>query len=370
MRMKGRQTILGGCCTRCMLYSVHVVLDACCTRCQLRIMAWRDREGWLNFVICDDGRVVDEKERDWGRRWERCGYERIWQIRGATCLIGLRRPHIGVITCRIGIRTCHIWDGKLTHTRNSLSSSFTRWFAPSLSFSSSTLQSPKNTKLSHRSLSLHAMIKSSHQAQHTPSTVHTEYCIHRVLHHPKIDCLPLPASLSALSGPCCTQFFTFPRLRVNQWIESQLLSHLPPDLLPPDRPLQSTPAISIDHSLSVLLQTRSITASKCISEFNLISASKCISKIALSRPPCASLSSTWSRPPSASPNSLYHGLQVHLSDTWSRPPNASPNSLYHGLQVYLWVQLNLGLQMHLQTRSITASKCISELLDLGLQMHL
>jgi hypothetical protein len=27
-------------------------------------MAWRDREGWLNFVFCDDGRVVDEKERD------------------------------------------------------------------------------------------------------------------------------------------------------------------------------------------------------------------------------------------------------------------------------------------------------------------
>jgi len=27
------------------------------------IMALRDREGWLNFVFCDDGRVVDEKER-------------------------------------------------------------------------------------------------------------------------------------------------------------------------------------------------------------------------------------------------------------------------------------------------------------------
>ena len=27
MRMKGRQTIFGGCCTRCMLYSVYVVLD-------------------------------------------------------------------------------------------------------------------------------------------------------------------------------------------------------------------------------------------------------------------------------------------------------------------------------------------------------
>ena len=26
MRMKGRQTILGGCCTRCILYSVYAVL--------------------------------------------------------------------------------------------------------------------------------------------------------------------------------------------------------------------------------------------------------------------------------------------------------------------------------------------------------
>jgi len=27
-------------------------------------MAWRDREGWLNFVFCDDRSVEDEKEGD------------------------------------------------------------------------------------------------------------------------------------------------------------------------------------------------------------------------------------------------------------------------------------------------------------------
>ena len=27
------------------------------------IMAWRDQEGWLKFMFCDDGKVVDEKER-------------------------------------------------------------------------------------------------------------------------------------------------------------------------------------------------------------------------------------------------------------------------------------------------------------------
>jgi len=45
MRMNGRQMILGGSCSRCMLYSVYAVLDACYTRCQLMIMTWRDTEG-------------------------------------------------------------------------------------------------------------------------------------------------------------------------------------------------------------------------------------------------------------------------------------------------------------------------------------
>jgi hypothetical protein len=52
----------------------------------------------------------------------------------------------------------------------------------SLSFLSSILPSPKNTKLSHRTLSLHAMIKNEHRVQHTPSTACTEYSIHRVQH--------------------------------------------------------------------------------------------------------------------------------------------------------------------------------------------
>jgi len=154
---------------------------------------------------------------------------------------------------------------------------------------------------------------------------------------PKIDCLPLQTSLSYLGGPYYTPLSTFPRLRVNQWVESQLPSHLHTDLLlTPARPPPSTPPISIHDGLQGHLQTGSITASKCISEFTL------------------------SGPPSASPNSLDHGLQVHLWVTRSRPPSASPNSLDYGLQVHLWVQLDLGLQVHLHTHLITASKCISE----------
>jgi len=111
---------------------------------------------------------------------------------------------------------------------------------------------------------------------------------------------------------------------------------------------QSRPPNLHDHGLPVHLQTRSITSSKCISEFNLITASKCIPKLARSWPPGASLSYTISaskcisqlarsRPPSAS-----------LTSTRSRPPSASPNSIDRGLQV------------HSPVHTITASKCISK----------
>jgi len=125
------------------------------------------------------------------------------------------------------------------------------------------------------------------------SWLNTEYCIHQVQHHSRIDSLPLPASFSPLGRCCCTQLSTFPLLQVHQWIETQL-----PSRLPSNRPLPSTLPISLDHSLQVHLQTRSITASQCISELK-IKASKGISKIARLQPPGASL------------NSLDHGCQVH-----------------------------------------------------------
>jgi hypothetical protein len=59
--------------------------------------------------------------------------------------------------------------------------------------------------------------------------------------------------------------------------------------LRPNRPPPSTAAITLNHCLPVHLQTRSITASKCSSQF------------------------TRARPPTASPTSLDHGLQVQLS---------------------------------------------------------
>jgi len=156
------------------------------------------------------------------------------------------------------------------------------------------------------------MIKSSHRVQHTLSAAFTEYCIHCVRHHHKMDCLPLPASLSSLARPCCTQFSTLPQLQVNQWIESELPSHLPPKRPPPDWPPPSSPSISLNHGLQVHLQTGSITASMCISKL------------------------AWLRRP---PSSHDYGLQVHpqtSSNTasklaGSRPRNASLSSLDHGV---------------------------------------
>jgi len=37
--------VLGVCCTWCMLYLVYAVKGVCCPSCQLIIMTWRDREG-------------------------------------------------------------------------------------------------------------------------------------------------------------------------------------------------------------------------------------------------------------------------------------------------------------------------------------
>jgi len=90
---------------------------------------------------------------------------------------------------------------------------------------------------------------------------------------------------------------------------------------------------ALSRPLSAYLQTRSITASKCISN----------------------LAQLW--PPSASPNSLNYGLQVR---TIMASKCISPKLLDHGLQA------------HLESCSIMESKCISKLAQIwppGLHVH-
>jgi len=124
--MKGWQTILGVSCTHCILHLAYAALG-------VNSWWWHGEIEWdyLTFCSSNDGRVVDEKERDGGWRWERYGgYEWTWEIRGTTCLIEFRRPRIGVITCRIKTRTCRIRDGILTRTQNSLKSQFLMMISP------------------------------------------------------------------------------------------------------------------------------------------------------------------------------------------------------------------------------------------------
>jgi len=183
MRMKGRQTILGVCCTRCMLHSAYAALV-------VNSWWWHgeiERDD-LTLCACNDGRVVDEKESDGGWRWERYGgYERTWEIRGTTCLIGFRQPRISGITRRFGTRTCCIGDGKLTRTQNPLKSQFLMMISPissDLSLSCAQLYHHLRT----RSQVIHLYLSMPW------SWLNTEYSIHQVQHHPKIDSLPLPAS--------------------------------------------------------------------------------------------------------------------------------------------------------------------------------
>jgi hypothetical protein len=104
-KQSGMDAVCGVCCTQ----SMHV-LSVCFTQCQLIIITWKDTEGWLKCVFCDDGVVVDKKDWDGGWRWERCGeYEHEWEISGRSCLIQLRIPRICHITCRIRLVLAVLW---------------------------------------------------------------------------------------------------------------------------------------------------------------------------------------------------------------------------------------------------------------------
>ena len=285
------------------------------------IMAWRDTEGWLDIVFCNDGRVVDEKQSDVGRRWEWYGgYKWIWEIWSTTSLIGFRRPRIGDILRRIGTQTCRIRDGKLTGERNSRKSQFHMMIAPIPShFSLSCPQLYHHLGTWSEVIPLYLSM--------TWSWVNAEYSVHQLLHLSMIVCLLL-ARFSSRSG--CTQPSTFPQLRIQPIIRD------------------SAPFAPLSWS----------TASKYCSHLD------------------------WSGPPRVSPNALNCGFQVHLwvhlisASKWisiltrSPPPSAYLRSLHFGVPMYL------------QTRSIPAPKCISEftrchsqcsspiMLDDGLQVHL
>jgi len=177
---------------------------------------------------------------------------------------------------------------------------------------------------------------SIHRVQHTPSTAYTEYSIHQVQHtpstaytmysiHPRLF-VSIHSDDYELTPQCS---FSFQHASLHDWLPSV------------SSPCELKGKVTLSHSHicksanwwieSQCLACRPSTASKCSSNFAWSWPPKCISKLA--RLP----------PPSASPNSLDRGLQVYLQTcsitagkfARSWPPSASPNPLGHALGVYL-----------------------------------
>jgi len=194
-----------------MLYSVHAVFGVCFTPCMLYSVypilganSW----SWHGEIQRDDltlyhAMMVElwTREREMGDEdeYDVEDYELIWAIRGTTCLIRLGWPCIGVITGRIGTRTCCIRDGTLSRTRNSLKSQFLTVISPvPFHLFLSCPQFYHHLRIRSYVIPLYlSMPQSRVDTEYSIyRLLHTlEYCMHCVLHHPKIDCLLLPASL-------------------------------------------------------------------------------------------------------------------------------------------------------------------------------
>jgi len=265
-----------------------------------------------------------------------------------------------------------------------------------LSFWCTTLPSSQNTKLSHPSLSLHAMIMSWQQVQHTLSPAYNKYSIHRVDHPPKMVSLRFilmitrwSLNVASASGipPYtidCNQLARYESSQVKspchittvvKWLTDKYSLSTRHTV---HRPPLSTHPISLHPGLQAYRQTGLLMAFKFAwswppSAYLLtcsLTASNCISKLA------------WTLPQSVSPNTTDYGLQVHMvvasqcisklvrlqppsshshrlhvvisKFARSRPPGASPISPDHILLVYLSVQSIVIFRLTLEFFSSTA----------------
>jgi len=268
-----------------------------------------------------------------------------------TLIQGLPNPIRRVVPV---ISHAHLYPQHLSHLH-----------PPSLSFSCTTLSSSQNTKLSHPSLSLHVMIISwhrvqvhtvysihrvqytpskvytecsIHRVQNTPSTVYTEYSVHRVQH------TPCTASMQdCLSSPHSHNYELTSECSFS--LRRASLHNWPPSASSLWQ-LNGTVSLSHSHGCKLTNRWEEPQHPAC----HPLTASQYSSKLAQLRPP----------------SSDNRGLQVHLqsrSITVSKFAQSWPPSAY------------------LQTRSIMTSKCISKLaqswppsvslnsLDYSLQVH-
>jgi len=149
MRMKGRQSIFE-CCTQCMLYSVYAVLGVNLWSCHgeiesddLTLCSAMMVEMWMRKREMGD---EDENDVEDTSGYEESEVQLPWL--GSEHLVSV------LLHARSGLIPAVSWMVNWLVHEILLSPTFSWWFVPS------PLPSPKNTKLSHPSLSLHAMIKS------------------------------------------------------------------------------------------------------------------------------------------------------------------------------------------------------------------
>jgi hypothetical protein len=257
---------------------------------------------------------------------------------------GFASPCIDDITRQIGTHMFHTWHGTITCTQDSLQFQALMMSSPSAFIS---LILVVNSIITSQYYVQSSLSKSPfHYWELTPRTAYTKYSIHHAQHSlstaSSADWQPhaalLPASLSSLYIPCCSYISTFPQLRVNQWIDSQLLSRLLLELSPQNSVLSCTPPILLHHVLYMYFKTRSITAikytlswpSSVYFQICSIMTCKCITILA------------WLWPPSSHD---YHLQMDHLTP-WIL---CSKFALSSSPSVYL------------QTYTISASKYISKL---------
>jgi len=367
----GRQSILGVCSMGCMQYSVYAVLGD-------DSWSWHGKTESNNLTSCFQ--VIVELRT---RQREMRGY--VGNHHEKLGLIRISCPSQVTIPDTAGTSPDLVWN--TTNTRSSQHNWPSRTpdlsypLASSMSFPSSfpiclfpVLNSTitSNTKMSHRSLSLHAMIKSEHQVQHIQGTAYTAYSIHRiqrstkynihsVQHPPKIVCLPFILMIPSWPLKVTSAFRVPPYMIDRHQPALQDISNVNSHCHIPTVASKLTEQNSLTtwrtiHWLPLSIRPNSLNHGI---QVRTILASKCITKLARLGPL----------------NSLAHGLQVYLPTRMIMASKCIPklarlrplNRLDHRLQLYhqtCTIPASMFTQLwppcaYLQTRSITASKCIS-----------
>jgi len=226
---------------------------------------------------------------------------------------------------------------------------------PSHSFSSTTQPSSQNTKLTNFSQSLHGMIMSQHQVQHTLTIVCTEYSILRVQHtlstaFSKYSILQVQHTPSTASTQHCVSTLHSHDYKLTPECSLSFLCdfphHRPPSASYPWE-IKGNVTLSQLHGWELTNWWIECLHPAC----HPSTASKYTSNLARLWPPSALRNSlddwvymnihTWmitpskftlSWPPCACLNSLDYGLQVSI---FMASKLISPNSLDDGLHVYL-----------------------------------